>query len=165
MQLTFLALKRKDPISPLFENITSAEQHGEKGLASSEAESEYNSGSNARAPLILSCVCMSDSPIHEGHESRQARRYHVSGKVQGVGYRYFASRVARQLGVTGYAKNLRDGTVEVYAVGTAAMLAALRKELQRGPRSAVVSNVTEEDAALEPKFESGFSIERDHFDV
>ena len=54
--------------------------------------------------------------------------------------------MARQLGVTGYAKNLRDGSVEVYAFGTAAMLAALRKELQRGPRSAAVSNVTEEDA-------------------
>jgi acylphosphatase len=53
--------------------------------------------------------------------------------------------------------------VEVYAFGTAAMLAALRKELQRGPRSAAVSNVTEEDVAIESKFERGFSIERDDF--
>ncbi len=106
---------------------------------------------------------MSESPIHEGQELHQARRYRVSGKVQGVGFRYFASRVARQLGVTGYAKNLRDGSVEVYAFGTAAMLAALRKELQRGPRSAAVSNVTEEDATIESKFERGFSIERDDF--
>ena len=41
----------------------------------------------------------------------------------------------------------------------------LRKELQRGPRSAVVSDVTEEDAAIEPKFEQGFSIEHDSLDV
>jgi acylphosphatase len=106
---------------------------------------------------------MPESPIHEGRESYQARRYRVSGKVQGVGFRYFASRVARQLGVTGYAKNLRDGSVEIYAFGTAGMLAALHKELQRGPRSAAVSNVTEEDVAIESKFERGFSIERDDF--
>jgi acylphosphatase len=108
---------------------------------------------------------MSESPVHEKQETRQARRYRVSGTVQGVGFRYFASRIARQLGVTGYAKNLRDGGVEVYAIGTAAMLAALRKQLERGPLSAVVSEVLEEDAAIEPKFEHGFSIERDHFDV
>ena len=106
---------------------------------------------------------MSESHIHEGRESSQARRYRVSGKVQGVGFRYFASRVARQLGVTGYAKNLRDGSVEIYAFGTAGMLAALHKELQRGPRSAAVSNVTEEDVAIESKFERGFLIERDDF--
>ena len=108
---------------------------------------------------------MSESPVHEKHETRQARRYHVSGTVQGVGFRYFASRIARQLGVTGYAKNLRNGGVEVYAIGTPAMLAALRKELQRGPLSAVVSEVLEEDAVIEPKFERTFSIERDNFDV
>lgn len=106
---------------------------------------------------------MPEIPIYEGQESRQAKRYCVSGRVQGVGFRYFASRVARKLGITGYAKNLRDGNVEVYAVGTAAMLAGLRKELQRGPRSAEVSNVTEEDAEIEPKFEQGFSIQRDNF--
>ncbi|HXN74597.1 MAG TPA: acylphosphatase [Candidatus Acidoferrales bacterium] len=101
----------------------------------------------------------------EKQEVRLARRYRVSGKVQGVGFRYFASRIARQLTLTGYAKNLRDGSVEIYAIGTDTMLAALRKELQRGPRSAVVSDLTEEDAAIESKFESGFSIERDNFDV
>jgi len=108
---------------------------------------------------------MPESPIQEKQEARQARRYRVSGTVQGVGFRYFASRVARQLGLTGYAKNLRDGSVEVYAIGTAAMLAALRNELQHGPRSAVVSDVLDEDAAIDPKFERGFSIERDNFDV
>ena len=108
---------------------------------------------------------MSENPIHEVKETLQARRYRISGTVQGVGFRYFASRTARQLGITGYAKNLRDGRVEVYAIGTQEKLASLRKELQRGPRSAVVSDVMEEDAAIEPKFEQGFSIERDSLDV
>jgi acylphosphatase len=106
---------------------------------------------------------MSESSVQEKQETRQARRYRVSGRVQGVGFRYFASRVARHLGLTGYAKNLRDGSVEVYAIGTAALLASLRKELQRGPRSAVVSDLLEEDAAIERQFERGFSIERDDF--
>jgi acylphosphatase len=108
---------------------------------------------------------MSESSVQEKQESHRARRYRVRGKVQGVGFRYFASRVARQLGLTGYAKNLRDGSVEVYAVGTDAALAALRKELQRGPRSAVVSDLIAEDAPINPQFEHGFSIERDNFDV
>jgi acylphosphatase len=108
---------------------------------------------------------MSEIPVQGKQETRQARRYRVSGRVQGVGFRYFASRVARDLGLTGYAKNLRDGSVEVYAIGTAAMLAALRKELQRGPHSAMVSYLMEEDAAIDPKFARGFSIERDHFDI
>ena len=103
---------------------------------------------------------MPENPVHESKEPLQARCYRVSGTVQGVGFRYFASRMARQLGITGYAKNLRDGQV-----GTPEKLAALRKELQRGPRSAVVSDVMEEDAAIEPKFGQGFSIERDTFDV
>ena len=96
--------------------------------------------------------------MQEVQEIRQARRYYVSGIVQGVGYRYFASRVAERLGVAGYARNLRDGRVEVYAIGAPAKLAALRKELERGPRSAAVSGVAEEDAAIEPQFEKDFSV-------
>ncbi|HXN20869.1 MAG TPA: acylphosphatase [Candidatus Binatus sp.] len=108
---------------------------------------------------------MSDNPVQEGNETLQAKLYRVSGTVQGVGFRFFVSRVARQIGIEGYAKNLRDGRVEVYAIGTPAKLAALRKELQRGPRSAVVSDVAEQDAAIQPKFEHGFSIERDSYEV
>ena len=118
------------------------------------------------ARLIKSLACkMSDDPVHQGNETLQARLYRVSGTVQGVGFRYFASRMARQLGINGYAKNLRDGRVEIYAIGTPTKLAAMRKELQRGPRSAVVSDVTEEDVPIQSKFESGFSIERDSYDV
>jgi acylphosphatase len=81
--------------------------------------------------------------------------------VQGVGYRYFAQRTASRLGVAGYAKNLRDGRVEVYAIGPDAALAKLRQELERGPAAATVSGVVENEALLEAKFEKSFSIEYD----
>jgi acylphosphatase len=94
-------------------------------------------------------------------EHRLARRFFVSGIVQGVGYRFFAQRTAERLGIAGYAKNLRDGRVEVYAVAAEAVLDGLRRELHRGPRSASVSGVEEEDAAVDPRFTLEFSIEYD----
>ena len=65
-------------------------------------------------------------------EKQIAKRYYVSGMVQGVGYRYFVLRAARGLGLAGYTRNLSDGRVEVYAVGTDASLASLRAELRGG---------------------------------
>ncbi|MFZ3217499.1 MAG: acylphosphatase [Candidatus Acidiferrales bacterium] len=96
----------------------------------------------------------------ETPQARESRRYVVSGIVQGVGYRYFAMRVAQRLGLAGYARNLPDGRVEVYAVGSAAKLAEFRAELQRGPQAASVSHIAEEDAPLHPEFARGFSVER-----
>jgi acylphosphatase len=92
-------------------------------------------------------------------EKASAKRYYVSGIVQGVGYRYFAQRAARRLEIAGYTKNLRDGRVEVYAIGSETSHAALRAELERGPLGASVSNVTEEVASLEVRFAQGFSVE------
>ncbi|HEX9760244.1 MAG TPA: acylphosphatase [Candidatus Acidoferrales bacterium] len=94
-------------------------------------------------------------------EQRQAKRFHVSGRVQGVGYRFFACHVAERLGVAGYTRNLRDGCVEVYAIGTEAQLRALLAELRRGPRHASVGEVSEADAELLPRFASHFSIDQD----
>jgi len=95
------------------------------------------------------------------HDFQQAKRYFVSGMVQGVGYRYFAQRAAQRLGVAGYVRNLADGRVEVYAVGDARMLGQLRAELERGPRAAQVSKVAEEEAAYDSEFARGFSVEYD----
>ncbi|HXU49825.1 MAG TPA: acylphosphatase [Candidatus Binatia bacterium] len=94
-------------------------------------------------------------------ERRVARRYYVSGMVQGVGYRYFVQRVAERLELTGYAKNLRDGRVEVYAIGKENDLGGLRAQLERGPESASVSGVSESDAPIEAKYGRSFSIEFD----
>ena len=79
--------------------------------------------------------------------------------VQGVGYRFFAQRVAVRLGVAGWVKNRADGCVEVYAIGTPEQLRALRDELARGPRMASVSAVHEEEAEVEPRHAREFSIE------
>ncbi len=94
-------------------------------------------------------------------EEKVAKRYYVSGMVQGVGYRYFASRVARQLGITGFAKNLRDCRVEVYAIALPTALNAFRSELRRGPSGAIVDDVTEAAAEIDPQFAHKFSIEYD----
>jgi acylphosphatase len=91
-------------------------------------------------------------------EHKQAKRYFVSGAVQGVGFRYFTQHIAQRLNLAGYAKNLPDGRVEVYAVGTTDHLAKLRSALERGPMGASVSEVAEEHAALDANHESGFVI-------
>jgi len=85
----------------------------------------------------------------------------VAGIVQGVGFRFFAERVASQLGVSGYVKNLRDGRVEVYAIGTSEQLARLRAALQEGPRMASVEEVREDEAPYDPRYAEGFIVERD----
>ncbi len=61
---------------------------------------------------------------------RIARRYLVTGLVQGVGFRWTAQRVARQLGVTGTVRNLPDGTVEIQAHGGPEALESLRGALR-----------------------------------
>jgi acylphosphatase len=94
-------------------------------------------------------------------EKASAKRYYVSGIVQGVGYRYFAQGVAERLEIAGYTRNLRDDRVEVYAIGSETSHAALRVELERGPLGASVSSVTEEAAGLEVRFARGFSVEYD----
>lgn len=59
---------------------------------------------------------------------------HVSGKVQGVGYRAFARSAARELGIHGHAHNLPDGSVEVLACGSPHALEELLARLRAGPR-------------------------------
>ena len=81
-------------------------------------------------------------------EAIAARRYLVRGRVQGVGYRYFVERAADELGLTGYAKNLHDGRVEVYASGPPDRLTELSGLLWRGPRWADVRSVDEQEAPV-----------------
>lgn len=67
------------------------------------------------------------------HEQRISRLYVVKGRVQGVGYRYFAQTAAAQAGVTGWVRNRDDGVVESYATGTPAQLAEYSGRLRMGP--------------------------------
>jgi len=82
-------------------------------------------------------------------KSRQARRWLIRGRVQGVGFRYFAQREAEALGLSGYVRNLDDGRVEVYAAGPAHRLDELAGRLHHGPRWADVRGVDESEAAIE----------------
>ena len=88
----------------------------------------------------------------------QARRFFVSGRVQGVGYRYFAASVAERLGIAGYVKNLPDGRVEAYAIGTVHQLCDFAEELRRGPALAGVTDVSEVQAEILPDYRSRFSV-------
>lgn len=67
----------------------------------------------------------------------------VRGRVQGVGFRFFAARVGRRLGICGHVRNLPDGRrVEVIAEGSRPALDVLVQELQAGPPLAHVESVT-----------------------
>ncbi len=85
-----------------------------------------------------------------------ARRWYIAGRVQGVGYRYFAQHCALELGLRGWARNLDDGRVEVYAFGTQHQLDEFRGALHTGPRMAEVRSVEELEAA--PEGHVGFSV-------
>ncbi|MBI4875987.1 MAG: acylphosphatase [Acidobacteria bacterium] len=78
-----------------------------------------------------------------------ARRFFVSGRVQGVGYRYFVERHAGQLGLDGYARNLDDGRVEVYTAGSRETVNELARLLRQGPRWSDVREVQELEAPAE----------------
>lgn len=67
-----------------------------------------------------------------------ARRYIVSGRVQGVGFRYFAERMAAETGVAGWVRNLPDGTVEIRATGKPEQITTFEAFMRRGPRHAGV---------------------------
>lgn len=83
-----------------------------------------------------------------------AKRCIVTGRVQGVWFRASTQRQARRLGVTGVARNLPDGSVEVVACGDDAAVAQLVEWLHRGPEHARVAGVAVEDwgGAVPPDF-------------
>lgn len=87
-------------------------------------------------------------------------RFLVTGSVQGVGFRFFTQRTARALGISGWVRNLPDGSVEVEAEGDPRALEALRGALAKGPPSARVTRVDAFELPLEGggKKGGGFQI-------
>ena len=75
------------------------------------------------------------------HAGPGAFRARVTGRVQGVGFRWSAVREARRLGLRGWVRNADDGSVEVEAEGAPAALADFLAWLHQGPAGAVVSGV------------------------
>ena len=89
-------------------------------------------------------------------DRKVARRWFVAGTVQGVGFRMFVQHKAATLGVSGWARNVEDGRVEVYAVGTIDRLNELAAALHLGPRMAEVRSVEEREEPVESM--SSFSV-------
>lgn len=84
---------------------------------------------------MLSSLFVSEESRHRG------TRFLVSGRVQGVGFRAFVRRRARELGLAGWVKNLPDGRVEVEAVGAEEALGELEQVLRQGPPASRVQEV------------------------
>lgn len=76
-----------------------------------------------------------------------ARRYLITGRVQGVGFRFFTEDVARREGVHGYVRNLADGRVEAVAEGEREALERFERSLYGGPPMSRVDHVTVEELA------------------
>lgn len=72
---------------------------------------------------------------------RVARRLVISGRVQGVGFRWFAVDAARREGVTGWVRNLADGRVEAHMEGEAESVTRVERALRRGPAGARVDEI------------------------
>jgi acylphosphatase len=88
---------------------------------------------------------------------RVARRYLITGRVQGVGFRYFSQAVASREGIQGSAHNLPDGGVEIVAEGEAEALERFERAIRHGPPGARVEHVDVE-GTLPSGRDTGFSV-------
>lgn len=86
----------------------------------------------------------------------QCIKFTVTGGVQGVGFRYHTARFGMKTGVTGYAKNLNNGDVEVLVCGDESQIIEMQQYLRQSPPSASVESLESEN--VEPKPYAGFDI-------
>ena len=82
----------------------------------------------------------------------EGKRFLISGRVQGVGFRYFAHRSAVRLGVVGWVRNLPDGQVEALAAGTPRALLEFRQKLEAGPGGSVVRGLETSEVEPDPNW-------------
>jgi len=88
---------------------------------------------------------------------RVARRFLISGRVQGVGFRYFTYDAAIREGIHGWVRNLPDGRVEASAEGDVDAVERFERAVRHGPRGAHVDDVDVEDVVPSGR-ETGFSV-------
>jgi len=81
--------------------------------------------------------------------TKMARTIVVAGKVQGVFFREWTVGKAREIGISGWVRNLRDGRVEVYAIAEAALLDRFTDHLRRGSPASQVEQIQIENAEVE----------------
>ena len=84
----------------------------------------------------------------------------IGGRVQGVGFRWFAKERARRFGISGWVRNRPDGSVEVAAAGDRESIDAFTDALRRGPDGARVDSLKELEPIDEASLNGGFAIVR-----
>lgn len=89
-----------------------------------------------------------------------ARRWVLSGRVQGVGFRWYVSSRAQVMGIRGWVRNLPDGSVEAVGVATGATLDDFDRLLRDGPPGARIESVEIEDIPHETVDAKSFTIKR-----
>lgn len=92
-------------------------------------------------------------------EGQQAVRVRIAGQVQGVGFRAWVQAEARRLGLVGWVRNERDGSVSALLVGSRDGVTAMLQRLHAGPPAARVSDVRVEDAVIDER-PAGFLVTR-----
>ena len=85
---------------------------------------------------------------------KERARITVSGKVQGVGFRYFIYQIAERLGLTGYVKNLFNGDVEIDAEGRKEFLEELVRNAKTGPSGSHVTDIKVEWLEFKNKYDN-----------
>ena len=100
---------------------------------------------------------MNEAIIAASVRMRVARRFLISGRVQGVGFRYFTEAAASREGLHGWVRNLPDGRVEAAAEGEAEAVERFEHAMRHGPRGARVDRVEVADEAPTDR-ETGFTI-------
>lgn len=91
--------------------------------------------------------------------SKTKKHLKITGRVQGVGFRYFTRQNARQLNITGWVKNMADGSVETVISGKEQNVSKMKDRLKKGPPSAKVDHITELDADVDKSY-TEFSVKR-----
>jgi acylphosphatase len=86
-------------------------------------------------------------PAGKAQMERITRQLLITGRVQGVGFRFYMERKARELGLTGWVRNCRDGSVEAVIQGASEAVETMIAWARRGPPSAVVADVRVTDAS------------------
>lgn len=84
----------------------------------------------------------------------------ISGRVQGVGFRYYTYRSAKELGIKGWVQNLQDGTVETVVTGSQEDVEKMVDKLKEGPPSSRVQNIEEINGQINADNFNDFTIRR-----
>ncbi len=110
------------------------------------AESRNGASHSQKAPAHTSQPTQTTPVIayNLADMAKEQRIIKIHGKVHGVGYRFFATRVARRLGLKGSIENIRDGYVEAIVEGDKGVIDEWIEELKEGPRYAEVTNIEQE---------------------